>query len=421
MKRTACIVLFGRNRKGVCRMKRICFFVMSLLLLLGAAALAEGELKWRTPTIGGNDAVMIVDNGEDWSVRLNLREEPRKGSAIKGRIYTGTRVEVYEDDGEWCLVGLRFAHGNVLTGYVMKQYLTPVGEEFSALCPLAAANRAVRVSGDVGRGPIDLRAGESAYVLAVCGDEYYVMVPGRGQGIAPADAFGPLKEPEAGARIRYDAFTVPTGGLTFTDDTTGAKVKLNGGVVLEDCWQLPGEDVWHVTFGAGIQRSPRVQGTIPASNLTQSGWVPFEGDVYDQDGWFLACVGTVDGEPMLRMTDHGGAMYWAQGDVPKDAKRIDSEICRIERPWHEWVSQAVKEKIFEYVVKGRVLDERTSGEGVTKELAARCMLHTALELDPGSGKLLRVHAWLEDADGSYVTGGDLDPQTGEITRWGCNA
>ena len=421
MKRTACIVLFGRNRKGVCRMKRVCFLMMALLLLIGARAMAQEELKWLTPTIGGNDAVMIVDNGRDWDVKLNLRTEPRKGSEIKGRIYTGTRVEVYEDDGEWCLVGLRFAHGNILAGYVMKQYLRPVGKEFSALCPLVVAKRDVRVSEDVGRGPIDFRAGGSAYVLAVCGDEYYVMVPERGQGYVPMEAFEALEEPEADVRIQYEAFTVPSGGLIFTDEYTGEEVKLNGGVVLEDCWQLPGEGAWHVTLGAGIQRTPRVQGTIPEEKLTRSGWVPFEGDIYDKDGGFLACVGTADGVPILRMTDHGGRIYWAKGDVPEGVKRIDREICRIERPWHELVSQEVKEKIFDYVVKVRVLDERTEGEGVTQELAARCTLHTALELDPGSGKLLRVHAWLEDADGSYVTGGDLDPQTGEITRWGCNA
>ncbi|MBR5224073.1 MAG: SH3 domain-containing protein [Clostridia bacterium] len=401
-------------------MKRICFFVMSLLLLLGAAALAEGELKWLTPTIGGNDAVMIVDNGEDWSVRLNLREEPRKGSAIKGRIYTGTRVEVYEDDGEWCLVGLRFAHGNILAGYVMKRYLSPLKDGFPALCPVAVVKGQNKVSDDVGRGPVYLEQGDRAYVLAVCDDEYYVMTP-NGQGYIPADACGALEEPTEALRIQYGTFTVPVGGISFVDEYTGEMVTLVGGVVLEDCWQLPGEDVWHVTFGAGVQRTPRVQGTITAEKLTQSGWILFEGEVYALGQRFITCVGAVDGQHILRRTDPNGDIFWAQGDVPKEAKRIDSEICRIERPWHELVSQAVKEKIIEYVVKGRVLDERTSGEGVTQELAARCTLHTALELDPGSGELLRVHAWLEDTDGSYVTGGDLDPRSGAITRWGCNA
>jgi len=403
-------------------MKRFCLILMALLLF--AAAAVSEELRWLSPTIGGNDAVMIVDNGSDWSVRLNLRTQPRKGSEIKGRIYTGTRVEIYEDDGEWCLVSLRFTHGSVLTGYVMKQYLTPLRNGFSALCPLAVANRQIKVSDDVGRGPVYLEQGDGAYVLAVCGDEYYVMVPGQGQGFAPADAFEALEEPAREERIRYGRLTVPAGGLDHENELTGEKIRLAGGVVFEDCWQIPGEETWHMTFGAGMQRLPRVQGEIPREKLVENAWIPFEGEVYALGRSFIARVGTVDGLPILRRTEQNGDIFWAQGDVPKEAVQIDSQICRIECPPPELISQAVMENVFEYVVKHSVLDERTEGENirqVTKELASRCTLRTALELDPGSGKLLRIHAWLEDTDGSYVTGGDLDPRTGAITRWGCNA
>lgn len=404
-------------------MKRIMLSVMALCLMLwAAAACAQDTLKWLSPTIGGNEAVMIVDNGRDWSVRLNLRTEPRKGSEIKGRIYTGTRVEVYEDNGEWCFVGINFGVGGVFTGHVMKQYLTPVGERFSSLCPLAVVKNETEFLSTTGFAQAQLHPDDTAYVLAVCGNDYFLMLPGVGQGFASSDDFEPLKEPEEAARIRYEAFTVPSGGLTFTDERTGAEIKLCGGVKLEDCWQLPGEDVWHVTFGAGIQRTPRVQGTVPAETLTERGWRPFEGDVYADGNKFIACVGTVDGQPILRMTDPNGDMYWALGDVPKDAKMIDRDICRIERPTRELLSQAVIDNVFAYVVRHSVLDERTEGEGqVTQELASRCTLHAALELDPGSGELLRIHAWLEDIDGSYVTGGDLDPVSGAITRWGCNA
>ena len=86
-------------------MRRAFVCLLMLLLVAAAPSRAEDELSWLSPTIGGNDAVMIVDNGSDWHTRLNLRTEPRKGSDIKGRIYTGTRVEIYEDLGEWCLIG----------------------------------------------------------------------------------------------------------------------------------------------------------------------------------------------------------------------------------------------------------------------------------------------------------------------------
>ena len=85
------------------------------------------------------------------------------------------------------------------------------------------------------------------------------------------------------------------------------------------------------------------------------------------------------------------------------------------------LSQAVMDNIISYVSKRGVLDERTSGKSVTKEIAARCSVQAALVLDPGTGKVLMIRAWLKDVDGSYVTGGDLDPISGAITRWGCNA
>ncbi len=400
-------------------MKRFLLMLMTMVLLC-AAACAQ-ELKWLTPTIGGNDAVMIVDNGEDWETKLNLRTEPHKGSEIKGRIFTGARVEVYEDDGEWCLVGVRFAHGSVLTGYVMKRYLSPLEDGFPALCPLAVANRPIKVSDDVGRGPVHLKQGDGAYVLAVCGDEYYVMAPDGGQGYGPADAFDPLEEPAQEERIQYGVFTVPSGGVSFEDEYTGETVSLAGGVLLEDCWKLPGEDEWHVTFGAGIQRTPRVQGWIPQEKLTKNSWISFEGDVYDDEDTFLARVGTLGGESILRRVDWKGDVFWAAGSVPSAAVEIDRDICRVECDPQRLLSDKQMKAVFDHVSKGGVLDERTSWESVSPELAARCTLRTALEFEPGSGRILRIHAWLEDTDGSYVTGGDLDVRTREITRWGCNA
>ena len=400
-------------------MKRV-LMVLMLMVLLAAPACAQEELKWLTPTIGSNDAVMIVNNGEDWETKLNLRNAPSREGEIKGRIYTGTRAEIYEDDGEWCTVGLNMSGGSLLTGCVMKRYLSPLEDGFPALCPLAVANRQIKVSDDVGRGPVYLEKDDGAYVLAVCGEEYYVMTP-EGQGYAPKDAFEALKEPTQEKRIRYGVFTVPSGGVSFEDEYTGEKVTLVGGVVLEDCWKFPGEDEWHVTFGAGIQRTPRVQGRIPEEKLSKSGWISFEGDVYAYENTLVTCVGTVAGEPILRRINCRGEVFWSLGTVPKEASAVDRDICRVKCDPEKLLSDKQIKAVFDHVSKGGVLDERTSWESVSPELAARCILRTALEFDPGSGKLVRIHAWLEDTDGSYVTGGDLDPKTGAITRWGCNA
>jgi len=303
-------------------MKRFALCLFVLLLFFSALAHAQEELHWLSPTIGGNEAVMIVDNGSDWRTRLNLRSEPKKGSEIRGRIYTGTRVELYQDDGEWCTVGLNFGGGHVLTGDVMKEYLTPLTNGFSALCPLATAKTETAVMTSVDSAVAHLMPGDTAYVMAACSDRYFLLVPGAGQGYAPADAFEPLEEPGENVRIAYATLTVPHGGLTFTDEYTGEEVTIAGGVQLEDCWRIPGDEEWYVTFGAGIQRSPRVRGRIPQEKLSESR-IPFEGEVYTYGKSFIACLGTVDGKSILRRTDEHGDIFWALGDVPQEAVRID--------------------------------------------------------------------------------------------------
>ena len=400
-------------------MKRLAWCLLSLFYCFSACAHAQDELHWLSPTIGGNDAVMVVDNGDDWRTRLNLRSEARKGSEIRGRIYTGTRVELYEDNGEWCTVGLNFEGGSVLTGCVMKQYLSPLDEEISALCPIAVAQGSVEVVDHVG-AVAWLELGDTAYVMAACGERYFLMVPGVGQGYAPADAFEPLEEPREDLRIAYRTFAVPQGGVTFADEYTGEEVRLAGGVRLEDCWKTAKDTEWRVTFGAGIQRSPRVQGRIPQGDLTVDGSIPFEGVVYAYGKSFVACVGMIGEEMILRRTDKNGDIFWAQGEVPKEAVLIQNDRYEIRCEGNELLSQAVIENIFAYVTEHGVLDERTRQGSVTRALAGRCGLLAALELNPGTGELVRMRAWLEDADGSYVTGGDLDLKTGAIIRWGSN-
>lgn len=354
-------------------MRRIFVWLAALLLAVAAPSRAEDELNWLSPTIGGNDAVMIVDNGSDWHTRLNLRAEPRKGSDIKGRIYTGTRVEVYEDHGEWCLIGLNLVGGDVLTGYVMKQYLTPVGQAFSALCPLATVVTETEITGSVSLEGERLKPGDRAYVLAVCGDQYDLTIPGAGQGYAPASAFLPLSEPEQGQRIVYRSFYVPAGGLTFIDERSWYTITLAGGVRLEDCWQIEGETQWNVTFGAGIQRPPRVEGIIEQDRLSEQVVYPFEGEVYTYERSFIACVGTEDGKPILRRSMPNGDILWAVGDVPKEAVPIDRDLCILRCEAKELLSEATMDNVFAYVRKHHPLDERTSGESVTDEVIDRCV------------------------------------------------
>lgn len=402
-------------------MRGIALFL--LMMFLGApAALGEAAiLSWLSPTIGGNEAVMVVDNGDDWSVKLNLRTEQSRDSKVKGRIFTGTRVEIYEDNGEWCTVGLNFEGGSILTGEVMKRYLSPLEAEVDALCPLAVAKKETEVRGNADDVIVaHLNPGDKAYVMAACGDRYFVMIPDIGQGYAPADAFGRLTEPQADQRIVYKTLTVPEGGVTFVDEYSQEEVWLAGGVQLEDCWQIPGDADWHATYGAGIQRLPRVKGRIPAEKLTSGREVPFEGDVYDWSKRFVAVVGEIGGEKILRGTDENGDLYWTIGTPPQEGVIIEGEPCEIKGEAGEILSREVMDKVLSYISEHNVLDERGLGGVVTAELAAACSMHASLVMQPGTGELLSVHVWLEDGEGSYVTGGDLGVQTGAIIRWGCN-
>lgn len=400
-------------------MKKTLLWLLALLLLAASPSHAEEEeLDWISPTIGSNDAVMIVDNGSDWQTRLNLRAEQRKGSEILGRIYTGTRIEVYQDNGEWCLVGLQFNGSDVLTGEVMKAYLRPVGGSFSALCPLAVVKTEVSVTGTGGfMELIQLKPGDKAYVLAVCGDEYFLMIPDVGQGYAPVSAFEPLSEPKQEERIVYQTWVVPSGGITFIDKHTQYETTLVGGVYLEDCWQVEGETQWHITYGAGIQRMLRAECTIPQDQLSQQGLQSFEGEVYAYDKSFILRVGTQNGKPILKRIEQNGDILWAVGNVPKNAVPLDPDLCIIECEATELLSQAVIDNLFAYVREKHPLDERTSSDTVSDTVIDRCKLRAALVLEPRSCDLT-IHAWLEDEDGAYVTGGDLAPKSGAITRWG---
>lgn len=318
------------------------------------------------------------------------------------------------------MIGLSLGGGNILTGHVMKQYLTPVGQAFSALCPLATVVTETEITGSVSLEGERLKPGNRAYVLAVCGDQYDLMIPGVGQGYAPASAFSPLSEPEQGQRIVYRSFYVPAGGLTFIDERSWYTITLAGGVRLEDCWQIEGETQWNVTFGAGIQRPPRVEGIIEQDKLSEQAVYPFEGEVYAYEGSFIACVGTEDGKPILRRSMPNGDILWAVGDVPKEAVPIDRDLCILRCEAKELLSEATMDNVFAYVRKHHPLDERTSGESVTDEVIDRCRSGASLVLEAGTGEVI-IHAWLEDEDGSYVSGGDLDARSGRITRWGCNA
>lgn len=406
-------------------MKRF-YMALVMLILIAAGGAAEKELDWTSPTVYHSYRTMVVDNGADWKTKLNLRAGQSKSSERVAQIYTGTRVEVYEDNGVWCRVVLRFGEGEALTGYVMNRYLSAVERNGTALCPAATAKMDTKLTGD--QEETWISAGERVYVLAVCGDQYYVLKRDGRQGYVNATAFEELREPCEEERIIYRTGYVPTGGMRFIDRKSGAEVTLAGGVAIGDCWRMPDEDVWHIAFGAGVEQNPRVEGVIPESQIASEGNARFEGEAYTCGENLVFKVGMVDGMPILRMTRPDGGICWALGNVPEEAKRIEHDIYsdyEMECEPGKMLSHAAIEGILNYVKKHTTLDERTCGWGetmpMTQEMIERCTLHTAYVVDPASGKLAMIRAWLTDVDGSYVTGGNLNPITGAVARWGCDA
>lgn len=148
-------------------MKRF-YMALVMLLMMAAGCVAEEALVWSPPTAYYSHRTMVVDNGANWKTKLNLRAEQSKNSERLAQIYTGTRVEVYEDNGVWCRVALRFGEGETLAGYVMNQYLSAVDQNGTALCPLATPKVDAEFSDTLKATMI--RAGERVYVLAACGD-----------------------------------------------------------------------------------------------------------------------------------------------------------------------------------------------------------------------------------------------------------
>jgi len=142
--------------------KRI--FLLALCALLLAAACAQAK-------------TMYVVNPGGWDQRLHLRTKPDKSAPSLGRYYTGVRVQVLGQEGEWCRVriasGLRGARPE---GYMMASYLrSPETTNLAAYIPVETAAADCRMLNASGQQCGSLRAGETVFVLAFCGERLHVM------------------------------------------------------------------------------------------------------------------------------------------------------------------------------------------------------------------------------------------------------
>lgn len=160
-------------------------------LMHRAAALALVLLMGASPAAMAQSAV--VDNGSDPQSRLNLREQPDKGSASLGRFYSGTPVEIVADaGGGWSQVAIGTAESSI-SGYMMTAYLaadstTDATLERSVVSPYGTPSVVLRDRPSNSYDAVAmLRVGETVRVLGDSGEYYYVMTQSEAVGCLCSD------------------------------------------------------------------------------------------------------------------------------------------------------------------------------------------------------------------------------------------
>lgn len=381
------------------------FTWLAALLMLPALAFAE---------------VRVVDNHGPWDQRLNLRVEPDKGSASLGRYYTGTRVRVLEEDGEWSRVRIEMGTQNVpVEGYMMNAYLAGVeGGSGAGLQPYAeAACRASLTDGegrDAGFAPLE--AGDGIHVLAYSDKRVHVLTnDGRSGFLERSQLDRPLAEPEEEERIVRERCAVAEGGATLRLSPAAEAVAvatLYGGVFLEDAWFL---EKW-------INPLVFLGDTGLGGYLLEGEWTWTDNgascgcqyDVYRQDGRFvqvigeladgrliLSCAGEVsaaeaaalDGAQKLS-PNPGGSTFAYDGPMPGELGDEEAARCAIEG-----------------LLFAGEADEQT-GQALTREalLAMRPVVERLVW--PQWGEMTSLFVEFVDETGTRRAFAEIDPQTG---------
>lgn len=250
-------------------MKKFAICIVLLFVLLAGCACAE---------------IRYVDNGSAWNERLNLRAQPSRSAQSLGRYYTGVRVQVKEDLGDWCRVVIaQGVDGREVEGYMMSAYLRPV-DGWSGACYL----------------PSIVHNGKPAYVMGYRGSQLHVcyadgqMTFIDGSGIT-------LEKPAEGERLLKERICTASGGASLYANNRMV-ARLYGGVFLDDSLLLPGNR----TALAGLQdENDEVRGFLYGGfTWTDNGANCQEQyAVYESDSGLIEVLGEMaDGRTILRLT-----------------------------------------------------------------------------------------------------------------------
>lgn len=396
--------------------KRI--FLLALCALLLAAACAQAK-------------TMYVVNPGGWDQRLHLRTKPDKSAPSLGRYYTGVRVQVLGQEGEWCRVriasGLRGARPE---GYMMAAYLrSPETTNLAAYIPVETAAADCRMLNASGQQCGSLRAGETVFVLAFCGERLHVMNRSGTMGyIGKAEIAGELSEPQGDARVLVERLAVASGGTALYDGTGDGAAQIGwlyGGVPLYDAMLSVGEGC--VLVGLGDD-GDELRGWIRRGGFT---WMDNgancaeEYAVYETDEGIVEVLGVLeDGRHILKLTDDAESdpvVTLSSRPVPQGAQLLarNGAYFVYSRPLNRELSdQAAIDAVLRQT-KGHTVVDQLTGESVDASILQTLTPRVIRYFDPQYRHRMLFVAFYDD-QGRCRVQAELYPESGELLAVGAN-
>ena len=250
-------------------LKRVICLVL-LLCCLACTALADYRYVW---------------NGTQWDARLNLRAEPSKSSVSLGRYYTGVRVQVLEDLGEWSRVRIamgtsdEYVEGYMMNGYLSREYI------------------------GTGMLPYGVYNGRRAYVMAYNSNNLHLMYEDGSMGYFYTKNATVVKPQEA-EQLLIERICTAENGATLRSSTGTVVATLYGGVTMDGM------------IFAGRTRALAMlndENDEVIGVIDQSGWTWMDNGanceekyaVYESENGLIEVLGRMaDGRTILRIMDN---------------------------------------------------------------------------------------------------------------------
>lgn len=386
-------------------MKRFATFMALLLALLPALALAQ---------------IRMVDNQGPWDRRLNLRTRPDKSAASLGRYYTGTRVRVLEDLGEWSHVSIEMGTRRVpVEGYMMNAYLRKLdGEADEGLQPYAqvACEAALTDRDGNDAGLPGLSGGEWVHVLAYCEELVHVLTAdGRSGFLRVSQLNQRLAEPQEDERIARERCAVTGSGATLRlspDGDAEPVAKLYGGVFLSDVWFLERWKKPLVFLGDTGLGGYLMDGEWTWTDNGASCGCMY--DVYRQDGQFVQVIGELpDGRLIV---SRGGEISAQEASALDGAQKLTGEpgasALAYEGPMPGELGDGDAVSFAIRGLLGAGETDRKTGEPLTRQALAALRPVVKRVLWPQWDEMTSLYVQFEDGAGEVRAFAEIDPRTG---------